>query len=323
MGKTKNNKKTNSKKKNKKTLKMKGGCCGFLTKDGQINPNFTGFLSIIMVGIFFLIQCRILDMTYHLQINYLPYTRQLHEWFLIIKNIRTFLNRSFPNNPLTKMLDVYILYIIDTIPNKSIQDAIKEMIPSVIARPNILKQIHLHIDNLKTPENSQIIDIIKQFSKTSENMSEYKRIFNLDLNTYSSMDTIYTMDMSDPKKYSEMLNFVNNYESKVKEILYYLNGLLDAVVLEDPSIVDILGSYKPVKEISTIYTLGKNINLQFNKELMTDKIMRFISTIDYKLQETYNNFASGPTIYEIEGGKKNKNKKLFMDFLYTFQMPHL
>jgi len=303
MGKTKNNKKYKRKfsRKNKKT---KGGGIFDDEKRKIINPTFTFLLSILLVGIFFIIQCIILDFTYKLQMS-IPYMRQLHEWVIIIKNIRTFFNKLYsnnPNNPFTKRLDTIIVYLISLIPNDSIRTAVHNMIPTVIMRPNLLRATH---NLIKTSENSQLINILMKLSIASEQLSEWKRIFKLDINAVTKMDTLYNININgiNVNNASDMLHFVNNYETKLSEIMNFLNNSYN-VVSNDPSITDITGLILDVQPLNYIKPVHKLLQESDNGKV-AENVKEEISDIINKLSLYFqNNSNDYPSIEEIGGGKK-------------------
>jgi hypothetical protein len=271
MGKTKIRKKSKQKISKKK---IKGGA--------KITEFVKIFLSILLFGIFFYMQCYVLNQSYHLQMSF-EYMKDFHNWFLFVKNFSTFLDKLYPNNPFTSILYSSIKNIVNKIPAK---DAIQNMIPSVIARPNILKSIHYYTE--QNIEKSQNRDAIISLSKGAEQLSEYLRIFALDLDSIEKMNSLYRNDNFSINDYTTLLHVAIHYDSKFNEIIAYINNLLIAVYNKDPrGIGDWFFGLKPV----SIFKDGiQNVNLSEDiKQTIQNMITHGYETIKNSESTAMNN----------------------------------
>jgi len=230
MGQIKNRKKT----KNRKNVKKSKG--NFSRKNVKMSGGFKIieiiklFLSILIFGIFFYIQCYALNVTYHAQMS-VPYMKDIHIWFLLIKNFCTFLDKLYPNNLFTQKLYGTIKYAVQQIPNETARDAIENAIPAIILRPNILKGMHYIIKN--NIEKSEMRDLFMVLSKSAEQFSEYLRIFHLDLGALKSMDALHNKDNFDVTDYTTLLHVAIQYEGKFNEIIAYIKNLLFKIYNRD------------------------------------------------------------------------------------------
>lgn len=158
----------------------------------------------------------------------IPYMKDIHTWFLLIKNFCTFLDKYYPNNIFTQNLYSAIKYAVQQIPNETARNAIENAIPAIILRPNILNGIHYNIKKY-IPE-SKMRELFMVLSKNSEKFSEYMRIFNLDLYASKNIgDLLYdnnNLNKLSVTDYTRLLHIANNFESKSNEIITYVNKLL-------------------------------------------------------------------------------------------------
>jgi hypothetical protein len=249
MGKTKVLKKIKKSKRkfSRKNRKIRGGAI--------FNDISKKFLSILLFGIFFYIQCAALNSTYHLQMS-IPYMKHLHNWFLLIKNFCTFLDKIYPKNIFTQKLYGGIKYAVQQIPNETARNAIENAIPAVILRPNILKATHKLIEDHF--EKSETGNTIIALSKGAEQFSEYMRIFNVDLGALKSADELYHKNEFSVSDYTTLFHVGINYESKFNEITTYINKLLVKIYNEDTKNIEEMffesvSDLKPIKIITDVH----------------------------------------------------------------------
>lgn len=266
MGKTKNRKKVKKGKKNfsRKNGKMRGGA---------FFDNFVRrFLSILLFGIFFYIQCAVLNQTFHAQMS-IPYMKDIHTWFLLIKNFCTFLDKYYPNNIFTQNLYGAIKYAVQQIPNETARNAIENAIPAIILRPNILKGTHYIIKNY-IPE-SKMRELFMVLSKNVEQSSEYMRIFNLDLDASKNIgDLLYdnnNLNKLSVTDYTRLLHIANNFESKSNEIITYINKLLLQIYNRSKSKINIEEMFfereTTLKHLKIITDVHNALNDELSQEI--------------------------------------------------------
>lgn len=261
MGKTKNKKK-NKKKFSRKNVKMKGGI--------KIDGIIILILSVLIFGIIFILQCYVLNLTFKIQKS-IPGMHVLHNYFLLIKTFCVFLDKYFPNNNFTQILYACIKYVITKIPNAKIQYAIQNMIPSIYQRPNIHKQIINFLPNIIT--NQELLNAIIRTSKGSEEISEFIRIFGVDIGaiintTKYDSNTLMVNDSLASRfnnavtsahtsvitgDFTSLLHLAINYESKFNEVIAYINHLLIAVYSRDPeNFAKWFSSLKPTRILENV-----------------------------------------------------------------------
>ena len=278
MGQTKNWKKTKILKKNKKS-KGKFSRKNRKISGGAIFNDFSKkFLSILLFGIFFYIQCAILNKTYHLQMT-ITHMKDLHNWFLFIKNFCTFLDKIYPKNIITKKLYGTIKYAVQQIPNETARNAIENAIPAIILRPNILKATHNLIEN--NFEKSEIRDTVIALSKGAEQFSEYMRIFNLDLGALKSADKLYHTNEFNVSDYTTLFHVGINYESKFNEITTYINNLLVKIYNSDKKNIEemFFESVSDLKPIKIITDVDNRLNPSDLSQEIQNAINNRVNTI--------------------------------------------
>ncbi len=293
MGQTKNWKKTKNRKRikkgkrnfSRKNVKMNGGF--------KISEIIKLFLSILIFGIFFYIQCYALNITYHLQMS-VPNMRELHIWFLLIKNFCTFLDKLYPKNEFTLRLYGCIKYVVQQIPNETARHAIENAIPAIILRPNIVKGMHYIIKN--KIEKSEMRDSFIVLSKGAEQFSEYLRIFNLDLGALKSMDELHGKYNFNATDYTTLFHVAINYEGKFNEIIAYINKLLFKVYNADKNKIEEIffnKNLKPVQIFMDAHDVLQSDELSDElsdgwQEIINNGIITVFNNIAIKSQD-YNN----------------------------------
>jgi hypothetical protein len=224
--------------------------------------------------------------------------KDLHNWFLLIKNFCTFLDKIYPKNIFTQKLYGGIKYAVQQIPNETARNAIENAIPAVILRPNILKATHNLIEN--NFEKSEIHELFMVLSKKSEEWSEYMRIFNLDLDASKNIgDLLYNnnnLNKLSVTDYTRLLHIVNSFESKSNEIITYINKLL-LQTYNSKSKINIEEMFfgrettlKPLRIITDVHNALKYDELS---QELKDYINNGVEIVDYIIENTNKNLILG------------------------------
>jgi hypothetical protein len=266
----------------------------------KLNGTVSLLLATILVAFYVLLESQILNLPFTFRQNLLgPYLQVLHEWVLFVKHIYTFLKRAYPTNALTTSVEKIVIRVVDAIPVDSLKNYVKTAPQTVALRPHIKNALLESLRSLQTQDNALLINGLTNLSKSTEELFEIGRILGIDLATMSKIN-------STDAKYIDLLHIINNYQTRFNQFMDYFiklfNSISNATSL-DPTQEDAI--FQSASKIISVTTDFQAANIA--SKLLSETIPNLIKELDIILQAKF--AEGGPTIEEIEGGKRKTLRK--------------